>query len=275
MTTCQQIEPWLVDALYEELDEGRRHEVEAHLQACAACAAEYRSLRATLEFLDQRETEELPDSYWPSFQSRMRAAVASLSRRHHHAVAWTWQAVAAVAILLVGVTLGRLSAPPPPLEWSTTPIPSSSQVADAMRPAGDDVAAPTPLGQWFGDYLDRTQTLLVGIVNLDPSADGFGAFDLGPHQALSARLAHEASLIERDLRGAGERRQARLVLELQDVLQKIAALEVPERPEGLQTVRKQVRDRALLFQIALERGRRNALGTGATGQAFDDPAGRI
>ena len=158
---------------------------------------------------------------------------------------WGGRVAAAIVILTVGIAIGRLSSPN---------VPADTAGLSSMPTAGI-VASAVALDQRVSQYMERCRALLVGIVNLDPGADGFDAFDLTPHQALSRELAQEARVLHRNLSGANERRLARLVLELEDILLQIARLEATERVAGLRAVREDVEQRALLFKIHLERTR--------------------
>ena len=49
--TCDQIDELLSDLLDEQLTDGVRAGVEAHLASCSDCAAAYRALRRTVRFV--------------------------------------------------------------------------------------------------------------------------------------------------------------------------------------------------------------------------------
>ncbi len=49
--TCQQIDELLSDLLDDELADGVRADVEAHLYSCEACAASYHALKRTVRFV--------------------------------------------------------------------------------------------------------------------------------------------------------------------------------------------------------------------------------
>lgn len=52
MLQCNQMDELMLDWLYDELDEDRREQVDAHVEDCARCAAEAGSLRRTRELFD-------------------------------------------------------------------------------------------------------------------------------------------------------------------------------------------------------------------------------
>ncbi len=267
MKTCHQIQSELVEALYGDLDEIRQQGFDTHLSVCAECAAQFASLRSTLDTMDRRDVAEPEPGFWNEFADRVKARAAD-SRRQADARGsgpqprqvrgrtgrrsgiglphWAGRMAAAIAILVVGITVGRLF---------PGPAPSDVAGANVMQTAAAG-ASTGALSRRVNRYMERCRTLLLGIVNLDPGADGFESFDVEPHQQLSQQLAQEAHVLHRDLTGTGERRLARLVLELQDILLQIASLDTPERVEGLRVVREDVQQRALLFKIHLESTRR-------------------
>jgi uncharacterized small protein (DUF1192 family) len=79
-------EHWMAH-LYGEATETERHDLDAHLRACAECAAKVKSWRTGMHALDE----------WKLPQ-------ASPAR---HQSAWRW--AAAAAVLVLGVVLGRYS----------------------------------------------------------------------------------------------------------------------------------------------------------------------
>lgn len=267
MKTCHQIQSELVEALYGDLDEIRQQGFNTHLSVCAECAAQFASLRSTLETMDRRAVAEPEPGFWNEFADRVKARATDSARQSGARVPdpqpgqvrgmidrilgigfphWAGRMAAAIAILVVGITIGRLS---------PGSAPSDIAGADATRTAAAGASAGA-LTQRVNRYMERCRMLLLGIVNLDPAADGFESFDLAPHRQLSQQLAQEAHVLQRDLTASGERRLARLVLELQDILLQIAGLDTPERVEGLRVVRENVQRSALLFKIHLESTRR-------------------
>ena len=271
MKTCDQIQSDFIEALYGDLDQIRQQGFDTHLGVCPTCAAQFTALRSTLDIIDQSGLGEPEPNFWDDLAARIKTRAADheepsdspdppvalrprlmpvrFERRLGAGVPyWATRAVAAVAILAIGITIGRLSTGPTPpdlAQLGTTSLVDIDVSTDALP-------------RRVTSYIQQCQTLLLGIVNLDPAADGFDAFDLGPHQRISQQLAQEAHLLQRDLAGTGERRLARLVLELQDTLLQIASLEAPDRVEGLRLVREQVQQRALLLKIHLETTRREA-----------------
>ena len=104
---CAEVSSVLSAYLDGELDALRSREVEAHLQECTACARRWSDLEAL------RESLRAPDLRYampPGLESRVRR---SLRRETGTPVAPFRMALAAAALLVVGVFGGRLLAPAP------------------------------------------------------------------------------------------------------------------------------------------------------------------
>jgi len=77
MHDCRQTQASLIDLLFDETDAAGHARLLAEVGRCAACAAEYRSLGATLAACDEASAALAPaESYWPPYH-------AALARRLH------------------------------------------------------------------------------------------------------------------------------------------------------------------------------------------------
>lgn len=254
MKSCKSIQHDFIEALYGELDPQRQQTFEQHLHGCSECADQFSSLRLTLEAMDEREITEPDPAFWDEFGKQVREMAARSDERSHagrllqsrrwadaappRRLLWAGRVAAGIAILALGVAVGRLSVRPEDPQLTRSPSPD------------------TALNQRVNQYMEQSRTLLLGIVNLDPAANGFEALDLTPYQQVSNQLVQQAPQLERELDSAGEKRLARLVLELEEMLNQIAALDSAGAVEGVRTVRDGVQQRALLFKIHLESTRR-------------------
>jgi hypothetical protein len=128
-TPCSDYEPLIADALFGELSPEDRQRLDRHTATCDACAEEFRSLQATLQFTAERERPEPPPSfwhgYWPRLARRMERDAArnpSLFTRLAAwwesltdvppAMQWALQGALAVALVLGGFWIGRQPATP-------------------------------------------------------------------------------------------------------------------------------------------------------------------
>lgn len=113
---CNQVREYLLD-LAE--DESRvSPEARQHLSSCSGCAAELKSLKATMSLLDEWKTPE-PSPYFDGrLQARLREERARAAQPSR-VLAWLgvrWQQAAAVAlaaVMAVGIGWYQLNSKPP------------------------------------------------------------------------------------------------------------------------------------------------------------------
>jgi hypothetical protein len=157
---------------------------------------------------------------------------------------------AAAALIAAGILIGR---------WSRGPA------VPAAGPGSAVMASDLELRT--GRYLDRSQRILLALVNFSPETkDSFG-LDLPGQKAASRQLVQEASLLRGDLAKARKRRLEKLVGDLQVILLQIANLDSADDQDAVRIARAGVEGRDILFQI-------NLAGLRALpGRPSPDPAG--
>ena len=119
---CSQAREYLLDVLQDPAVPAGVAGLDDHLRACAGCAAELESLRATLALMDDWQAPE-PSPY---FDSRLRARIRELEAEPVGWLAWLRKpalALALAALIAVGVSLFR-GAPP-----------ANNRVANGQKPA--------------------------------------------------------------------------------------------------------------------------------------------
>ena len=119
---CSQAREYLLDVLQDPAVPAGVAGLDDHLRACAGCAAELESLRATIVLLDDWQAPE-PSPY---FDSRLRARIRELEAEPVGWLAWLRKpalALALAALIAVGVSLFR-GAPP-----------ANNRVANGQKPA--------------------------------------------------------------------------------------------------------------------------------------------
>jgi hypothetical protein len=112
MIACEEaLEAAVLDA--DEIDPVTRDRLEAHLLACAACAAEAGRMRRTLDLLRAGEAPDPGAEYWRTFDARLRGRIL----RARSVTRWRGVAsLAAAAIAIAGLwvwTAGHRGAPGP------------------------------------------------------------------------------------------------------------------------------------------------------------------
>ena len=274
MIKCQKTKDLMLEALYGELPAGDRALFDAHLRACPECAAEYSVLGATLEVMDRRERPDpggaFWDGYWDRLEKKMERGTLTTEapasepfwRRARRAFStvprWAYQASAALALVVVGVLIGRsVFAPSGP-----GPVTGPAEVVAAVPPAD-------PMLVRADDYIQRSKVLLLGLVNTDPAADGMYGLNLPRQKQISRELLSEAAYLKPALRAGRNDRLRELVSDLEVILLQIANLESENDLEGVELVRAGVDKRGLLLQINLSEmaGETKARTSGASAPA--------
>ena len=259
MSDCRKCQDLMIEARYGELDDAGRERLERHPAACPACAAASEALRADLELMGRRRRPEpgpvFWDGYWdrlsrrflwesveegrgPSLLARLAGALGRVRLPR-----WTLQAAGAAALLLVGVLIGtRLVGPP------KGPAPELATAASA---------APSPAVVQAESFIERSQVLLLGLVNYRPGVQDAYALDLDRKRALSRDLAAEAPGLRRSLTARDQKRLRDLVSELEVIMMQIANLGSGQDAEGIELVKQGVDARGIFLKIDLDRlGRR-------------------
>ena len=116
---CNQAREYLLD-----LAEGQAPaEVRTHLQGCSACAAEFESLKATMNLLDEWKAPEPSPYFDQKLAARLREerAAAAQPRGVLGWLSLRWQQTAAVAAtaalaFVIGFSVLKPEAPPAPVE---------------------------------------------------------------------------------------------------------------------------------------------------------------
>ena len=190
---------------------------------------------------------EFWDGYWDRLQARMAAEPESVPapavppvrlrrpiRPVVRSLRWAALPAAAAALVAAGILIGRWSRGP------AVPIPGQGTAVMAAE-----------LELRTGRYLDRSQRILLALVNFSPETkDSFG-LDLPGQKAASRALVQEAPLLRGDLTKARERRLEKLVGDLQVILLQIANLDSADDQDAVRIARAGVEGRDILFQINL------------------------
>jgi hypothetical protein len=257
MINCRKCKDLMIEALYGELGPADRRAFEDHLQSCPDCASEYSVMGATLRIMDQRRRpdpgREFWDGYWDRLEARLDreaplpARRESLAARAGRLIAlvprWSYRMAAGAVLLLIGILIGR--AVFPPSGSSSTGI--SEGARSAAVPVSNDPVARAR------DYLERSQILLLGLVNYDPTTEDLSALDMPRKKALSRELAAQAADIQNSLKDSREMRLRQLVGDLQVIMMQIANLGAGNDLDGVELVKAGVQTKGIFLKIDLTR----------------------
>ncbi len=219
---------------YGETDDAP--ECERHLAECSECRAAYGALQRVLNVVDGLPLPERPADYgarvWQRIEGRLPARRAWLWRVGNP---WRWAAAGATfaGLLTLAFLAGRFSQP---------------RHAAPGRPAlmaADPQAGERILLVAVGDYLERSQMVLIELANANPK----GPLDISAEQERAADLVGEGRLYRQTAEHSGDGRTAGMLDDLDRVLLEIA--HAPARLSGreLQDLRRRLEADGILFKI--------------------------
>jgi hypothetical protein len=206
---------------------------ETHLETCTECRGIYASLQRVLNVVDSLPVPERGPEYgaqvWKRIEHRLPA-----SRRSWLILpsAWRWVAISAACAGLMAAAFfaGR----------SYPGAPRPSQLASADAQAGERV-----LMVAVGDYLERSQMVLIELANANPH----GPLDITTEKERAGDLVTETRLYRQTAEHTGDTRVTGVLDELERVLVDINHAPSSISPEQLQELRQRLEADGILFKI--------------------------
>ena len=226
----------------------RDNKVTAHLGDCAACRANFEALGGTLAAVDAAPVPERGDDYGAQVWRRVRPLLGPrLGVRPGRSFGLDWGAwfaprrlvlAGAMAGLIVAAFLaGRLTRP----TGSLTGTPTGPDVTTAgVAQARDRILLVA-----VGDHLERSQMVLVELINAKPGA----ALDISGEQHRAEDLVAANRLYRQTAERVGEAGVASVLDELERVLVEIANSPSKISSPQLAALRKRIESRGILFKI--------------------------
>ncbi len=213
-------------------EEAGSPEAVRHLEFCGECRALYGSLQRVLNAVDALPVPERGPEYAALLWSRIAPAIPARRRWWRPVPAWRWAAAAgAVAVLMIAAFVAGRFYP-------------------TARPAAH-MAAADPQGRErilllaVGDYLDRSQMMLVELANTETH----GPVDITAEQERATDLVSESRLYRQTALHTGDVRVAALLDELDRVLLEISHAPSRLEPRDLEKLRERLRADGILFKI--------------------------
>ena len=228
----------LVLHYYGELSAGEEASAGAHLAGCAACQANYASLQRVMAFVDSAPAVEAAPGFERLAWARLEPALAT-QRPGPFAGLLSWfvfsparLAFTASIVLLIGAAFmaGRMS---------QTAVP-------ARAPQSAEQVRERILLVDLGEHLDRSQMVLVELVSADDSG---GSVDISMEQSRAEQLVSANRLYRQTALSTGDAAMASLLDELERVLVDIAASPSTLTQEDLDSVRRRIDSKELLFKV--------------------------
>ena len=225
---------------------GSRRDLERHLDACADCAAVYRSLAGTLRMLTTPDAPARGEQYGLEVWQRIR------HRLPEQDVAWwtMWfrqdrlAMAGVVAVLLVAAFAGgRWWSSGVPAPGSMPPSPDTVASGPTRTPFPGDDARQRILMTSVAEHLDRSERILTDIMNA-PNGE-----DISAEQRWAEDLVATSRLYRQDAVDAGEQAVASVLDELERSLVEVVHSPSRATAASLDEIRRRIDAAALLFKV--------------------------
>ncbi len=235
---------------YGEAD--KAPDIDDHLAACEACRDEFTRLRDVLALVDAQEVPDPGPAFerdvWLRLAPHLTSRRESWLQRLWPTPSWAY-AGGLAALLLAAFVAGRMSRPMPP---DRTAIETDRAPTDRVF-----VIA-------VGDHLDRSQMVLVELLNADLDAP---RLNLDAEQARARDLVAANRLYRQSAVHVGDERTGEVLDELERVLIEIANAPEDANKDEFEAVRARIATHGLLFKVRVvhsemrERERRTQAGS--------------
>ncbi len=255
MNDCKRCQSLFLEAFYEELDASQKQFLNDHLEVCNECTAEFEEMKSTLQFMSQRVRPEPEKKFWDSYEERLAQRIEKeesvqvelmpwwkkLLSPISTVPKWSYQAAAALVLIIAGVFIGRMLF-----------MPSTPEIQQASQPlTGEGLVLRTQ------NYIDRSKLILLAMVNFDPATEDPYALNLPYQQQVSRELVQEAILLKKELSESKQRRLENLIASLEMILLQIANLESENDLEAIELIKGGADSQGILMEINLTDLRRS------------------
>ena len=230
-------------------EEGETLAAELHLEECESCRAVYGSLQRVLNAVDSLPVPVRGPEYGSQVWQRIERRIPRRRPFWAMPAPWRWAgaAVALASLLLVAFLAGRS-------------YPKGRQAGQMA--AADSQTRERVLLVAVGDYLERSQTVLIELANANPKE----SLDITSEQERAADLVSENRLYRQTADHAGNTVVSGVLEELERVLMDIANSPSRMSPAELGSLRDRLKEQGILFKIRV-------LGSNVKNQK--DPAGPV
>jgi hypothetical protein len=207
--------------------------VRAHLDACEACRAEYASLQRVLNVVDSAPVPERGADYGAQVWRRLQPAIKWNRPPGLSFWLWParhWAAAALMATLVVAAFVaGRYYSKMQPGAQTA----NAGQVRERILLVA------------VGDHLERSQTVLLELVNAEPGQ----SLNVASERERAGDLVAENRLYRQTALRTGDARVASVLDDLEPVLLEIA--HGPDRltPEEVESLRQRIEGDGILFKV--------------------------
>ena len=212
-------------------EEGDTLAAERHLDECAECRALYGSLQRVLNVVDTLPVPELAPDYGARVWQRIERQLPARRGWWPAAPVWRWMAAGAAfaGLLVAAFVAGRF--------YQRSPAPAIAQA--------DPAAHEKILLVAVGDYLERSQMVLIELANANPKAP----LDISSEQERAGDLVSESRLYRQTAVHTGDTAVANVLDDVDRVLMDIARGPSQLSPEELEKMRQRLEAEGILLKI--------------------------
>jgi hypothetical protein len=210
-------------------EEGDALAAERHLGECAECRAFYGGLQRVLNVVDSLPIPEMGPEYGGRVWQRLEHRLPARRRWRLSVPAWRWVAagLAFAGMLAAAFVAGRF--------YQGGPAPTPMAHVDRQK----------ILMVAVGDYLERSQMVLIELANANPHAP----LDISAEQERADDLVSESRLYRQTAAHTGDTAVANVLDEVDRVLMDIARGPSELSPEELEKVRQRLQAEGILLKI--------------------------
>ena len=256
MSDCKKCRSLFLERFYGELDAVKTQFFNDHISVCEKCKSRFAEMEELLQFTGQRVRPEPPEEFWDAYEKSLarRIETEKIARHEHESLGkkrhrrfilapkWAYQAAAAVALIVIGIFIGR-----------SLFSPSIKGVQHASQRSGLTTRQQpeTALVHRSQNYIERSKLILLALVNFDPVSEDPYALDLPYQKRLSRKLVQEAGTLKQELAESDQERLEALITGLEMILLQIANLESENDLDAIELVRDGIDRRGILMEINL------------------------
>jgi hypothetical protein len=229
----------LVLHYYGEMEPTDEARAESHLEACHDCRDNYARLQRVMAFVDSAPAVDAPDGFERFAWARLEPALHSERRgwltMPRSVFSPAYLAFAAGIVVLVGAAFiaGRMLPKAAPA--------GAPQAANRAADVREKILLVD-----LGEHLDRSQMVLVELVSAE---DDKGGVDISSERARAEQLLAANRLYRETAVTTGDAAMASLLDDLERVLVDVAASPTTVSQEELDSVRRRIESKELLFKV--------------------------
>jgi hypothetical protein len=229
---------------YNESEPADRASRAAHLAACDACRALDREMRAVLAMVATSPSIEAPPGFGREMWARIEPHISARAARQR----WSWPigslrhwalAGGMASLLLASFMLGRV--------WERAPHQDDAApgAVTATRSDSNDAITERLLRAEMEDHLERSQRVLVDLVNADDAA----GVSLASDRTRAADLVADGRLYRRAADRVGDLEMRDLLEDVERVLVDVANGSSNGASKDLKDVRTRIDQQDLVFRL--------------------------